>query len=84
MLKLIFCFNFVLISIECNPTKGDSENTEDFFSICPQSHSRAFQNGGKCCKERESEKVFSWNSYFCPTNEFIDCPGISQKNLNYI
>ncbi len=75
--RLFFFFYFFLTLIDnsvSNPTKRDSE---DFLSICPQSNSRAFASGRKCCNESESEKVSSWDNEFCPNNQFIDCPGLA-------
>jgi hypothetical protein len=49
------------------------------FDLCPESHPRAFECGGKCCKPDPNEEIPSWSGASCP-GEVIDCSGLTCKS----
>jgi hypothetical protein len=58
--------------VEILPTQDDQHE----FDLCPPSHPRAFDFGGKCCKPDPDEETPSWSEASCK-GEVIYCSGLT-------
>jgi hypothetical protein len=61
--------------VETLPTQDDQHE----FDLCPPSHPRAFDFGGKCCKPDPDEETPSWSEASCK-GEVIYCSGLTCEN----